>query len=374
MRTTLKALIMAGMLLPAATALAQCVELEAKMNNLVNEYSTELCTSRTFNETRDPINPERPLQSKCEVVCFTIKKKSAYQRELLDEMIRIMETEGRKDRNCYSVNNMNGRENVDANRRKLMIGENTDNYIELGKDYDNYWNVNAIDTADATKRHRYAYALEWRESGKNIYLRYIVTYAKIPSAATAIRQDPWPIIDLGPSRIPKDGPIQAENNARVYFLGKDYPIQALGSVAQEALQREGVSPGHGKSIVAWTDSLQHDTDPVTDVVLRLQQVKGITAADLLCNDYILLIFSHLKQGFLEGKDQEFNAISIYSLCRHAREYGFFTGIQGIEASVDEAKKELDQLKRDIMAMRANTTDEACRNYLQMAYNELDQIK
>ena len=74
MRTIKKCLLMASLLLVTTAASAQCVKLEKRMNNLIFEYSEELCISKTINEMRDPSKPERPLQSKCEVYYFTIKK------------------------------------------------------------------------------------------------------------------------------------------------------------------------------------------------------------------------------------------------------------------------------------------------------------
>ena len=56
-----------------------------------------------------------------------------------------------------------------------------DRYITIGENYSNYLNVNILDNEDTTKTHRYAYALEWKEDyERNVYVRYIVTYAKIP--------------------------------------------------------------------------------------------------------------------------------------------------------------------------------------------------
>ncbi len=378
MKTILKSLFLMSLLFASATVSAQCVKLEKRMNMLLSEYLEEVCTNKTINETHDPFKPNRPLTSKCAIYYFTLKKKDSYQRELKDEMLRAMETEGREDPNCYSVNSMNESSNGEnpSDVRRLMIGENPENYIEVGKDYNHYYNVNAIDTADATKRHRYAYAVEWREKGKTIELRYIVTYAKIPSVTTTITQPSWPYIDLGRSRIiRKNGPIQAESKARAYWLGKEYPIQSIDSLIQSArlkVQEERDAYEQIKQYIAdnravvWNDSLSHESDPVTDVVSRLHQGQLITSDDLLCNDNILLIFSQLKQQYLSGQKSEFNAISIYTLCKRAREYGFFTN--------PRAKAELDQLKDEVMSMYNKTEDKTCSNYLQMAFNELEMIQ
>ncbi|MBO4801476.1 MAG: hypothetical protein J5545_06360 [Bacteroidaceae bacterium] len=391
MKTLLKSLLTASLLLASMTATAQCVKLEKRLAMLISEYGEEFCTDKTINETRDLNKPNRPLTSKCEMYYFTLKKKDSYQRELLDEMLRAMETEGREDLNCYSFNSMSESSNGDilGEMRRLMIGEDPENYISIGKDYNHFYNVNAIDTADVTKSHRYAYAVEWREKGKTIDVRYIVTYAKIPPATTTITQPSWPYLDLGRSRIPKkNGPIQAPNNPRVWWLGKDYSMESADSLIREAERKlkEGeerfekakrsISLSHIRkvsqpkfqtddSIVAWSDTLEHEYDPVTDVIVRLHQGQLVNSDDLLCNENILLIFSQLKQQFLAGQNTEFNAISIYTLCKRAREYGFFTD--------SNAKAELEQLKRDINLMKSKSQGDTLRGYLQMALAQLEKI-
>jgi hypothetical protein len=256
-----------------------------------------------------------------------------------------------------------------------MIGDDVNRYVTIGKDYENYININILDAADTTKSHRYAYALEWSEKGKTTDVRYIVTYAKIPSTTTTITQPSWPIIDLGRSLIRRNGPIQAENKARAYWLGKEYDFQSIDSLIQSArmkVQEERKAYEQIRQYIAdnravvWNDSLRHETDPVTDVVSRLHQGQPITSDDLLCNDNILLIFSQLKQQYLSGQDTEFNAISIYTLCKRAHEYGFFTS--------SRSKAELDQLKNEVITIYNKTEDQTCAHYLQMAFNELEKIE
>ena len=385
MKALLKNLLTTSLLLVSMSGSAQCVKLEERIKQLISEYSEEYCTNKTINETRDPSKPDRPLQSRCEIYYFTLKKKSSYQRELLAEMRQALETYGREDPNFYGINTMNGRENAAANRRRLMIGESTESYVEIGKDHDNYLNVNILDAADSTKTHRYAYAVEWSERGKNIYLRYIVTYAKIPSAhitsyKASISYSPIssPFLDLGKARIKPGDRITIKGPARFQWDGKDYPIEKMDSVFRDAEKRgEQLSKQirnafvNGNSVVLWADSLDHENDPVTDVVIRLQQGNDVTANDLLCNDNILLIFSQLKQQYLAGKNTEFNAISIYTLCKKAHLYGFFTNKQ--------SKEELKQLKREVSSLIDMTPDIdenhniENRIYLGLALSYLEKI-
>ena len=264
----------------------------------------------------------------------------------------------------------------------MMIGEDPNRYVTIGEDFSNYLNVNILDAADTTKTHRYAYALEWRSSGKGkTDVRYIVTYAKIPSTSSLIKQD-WPYLKFEKSRMVKRNgePVLIQGNARVHWDGKDYSVQSLDSLLREAEQlvkdgeRRMKEVGRqlkkkyqkDKSLVLWNDTLEHETDPVTDVVQRLQQGERVDANDLLCNDLILLVFSQLKQQYLAGENAEFNAISLYTLCKHAREYGFFTD--------KNASQELEQLKKEILTMQKRTTSETNRQYLMMALGELEKIE
>ena len=377
MQTILKSLLTASLLLASTTASAQCAQvLEDHMDMLMSDANeSKIEITKSLGQERDTHKDGMPLKWRYDIYQFSLPKK---KRELLDNMIKTFEEESHDNSNCYGVNSMSESSNGDAygNQRNLMIGDDPNRYVTIGKDYNNFLNINILDAADSTKTHRYAYALEWREVHKGaVDVRYIVTYAKIPSATTTITQPSWPYIDLGRSRIRRNEPKQAESKARAYWLGKEYPIQSIDSLIQSArmkVQEEREAYEQIRQYIAdnravvWNDSLGHETDPVTDVVSRLHQGQPITSDDLLCNDNILLIFSQLKQQYLSGQKNEFNAISIYTLCKRAREYGFFTN--------PRAKAELDQLKDEVLIMFNKTEDKTCSNYLQMAFNELEMIQ
>jgi len=377
MKTILKSLLTASLLLAATAASAQRVvqDIEDWMNsNISRVIDAKVEVTKNLGQERDIQKEGTPLKWRCDIYQFTLPKK---QRPLLDEMIKAFEANGHDNPNCYGINSMSESSNGDAHSalRNLMIGDDVNRYVTIGKDYENYININILDAADTTKSHRYAYALEWSEKGKTTDVRYIVTYAKIPSTSTTITQPSWPIIDLGRSLIRRNGPIQAENKARAYWLGKEYDFQSIDSLIQSArmkVQEERKAYEQIRQYIAdnravvWNDSLRHETDPVTDVVSRLHQGQPITSDDLLCNDNILLIFSQLKQQYLSGQDTEFNAISIYTLCKRAHEYGFFTS--------SRSKAELDQLKNEVITIYNKTEDQTCAHYLQMAFNELEKIE
>ena len=383
MKTILRSTIMASLLLATATASAQRAEsIEEQMRKIMDvviDHQVEV--TKSLGQERDVQKEGKPLTWRCDIYSFTLPKK---YREHLDEMIAVFETQNRENPNCYGVNSMS--EASDGNsyghKRNLMVGEDPNRYVTIGKDYNNYLNVNILDDADTTKTHRYAYALEWRSAGKGkTDIRYIVTYAKIPSTKTSLIQQDHPYLDFGKSHIIKRNgkPVLIQGNARVQWDGKNYPVQSLDSLLRDAEQ--WVKDGEqrmkevdrrlrkkfqtDKSLVLWNDTLEHETDPVTDVVQRLQQGERVSANDLLCNDLILLVFSQLKQQYLAGENTEFNAISVYTLCKHAREYGFFTD--------ENSKQELEQLKKEILTMQRQTTSETNRQYLQMALGQLEKI-
>lgn len=379
----MKSIMTASLLLVTLTATAQSVkEIEEQMGfkmTVANDHGVEV--TKSLGQERDIMKEGKPLKWRCDIYSFTLPKK---QRYLLDEMIEEFETSGRENPNCYGINSMS--ESKDGNRvgneRNLMVGDDPNRFVTIGKDYTNFININILDDADTTKTHRYAYALEWRAGNKGATdVRYIVTYAKIPSATTTLTDQNWPLLNLGQTKVRKGGPILFKGDARVEWDGKDYPVLSLDSLIRDAEQKakdakkrmEGLRHKFqtDDALVLWNDTLEHDTDPVTDVVIRLHQGQPVTADDLLCNDNILLVFSLLKQQFLAGLNTEFNAISVYTLCKRAREYGFFSS--DIPDFTD-GKAELEQLKRDIAEMKANATTDTIRNYLQMAIAELDKIK
>ena len=383
MKEIMKTVMTASLLLVTLTATAQSVkDIEKQMGfQITDAIDHGVEVTKSLGQERDIQKEGKPLKWRCDIYSFTLPKKERY---LLDEMIEEFETNGRENPNCYGINSMSESKDGDrvGHERNLMVGDDPNRFVTIGKDYTNFININILDDADTTKSHRYAYALEWRAGNKGATdVRYIVTYAKIPSATTTLADQNWPFLDLGKSKVRKGGPILFKGDARVEWDGKDYPVLSLDSLIRDAQQKakdakkriEGLRHKFQTkdALVLWNDTLEHDTDPVTDVVIRLHQGQPVTADDLLCNDNILLIFSLLKQQFLARQNTEFNAISVYTLCKRAREYGFFSSDF---PDVPNGKAELEQLKRDIAQMKANAATDTIRNYLQMAIAELDKIK
>ena len=182
----MKNLILASLMLVSLNASAQKVvaqDIESWMSSLISQtIDNKVEVSKSLGQERDITKEGTPLKWRCDIMTFTLPKK---QRSMLDEMIKAFEANGTYNPNCYGVNTLTTGNPQNEGKRNLMIGEDPSRYVTIGEQYGNYININILDAADTTKTHRYAYALEWKEDHKgNVFARYIVTYAKIPSAQT----------------------------------------------------------------------------------------------------------------------------------------------------------------------------------------------
>ena len=182
----MKNLILASLMLVSLNASAQKVvaqDIESWMSSLISQtMDNKVEVSKSLGQERDITKEGTPLKWRCDIMTFTLPKK---QRSMLDEMIKAFEANGTYNPNCYGVNTLTTGNPQNEGKRNLMIGDDVSRYVTIGEQYGNYININILDAADTTKTHRYAYALEWKEDHKgNVFARYIVTYAKIPSAQT----------------------------------------------------------------------------------------------------------------------------------------------------------------------------------------------
>lgn len=175
-----KAISVILLLLATAVHAQQRQGIEVSMANIISRVSDcGIKVDKKINIERDVTKEGMPMKSRCDIYSFTLpKRKSA----LLDEMIKSLESESVDNPNCYNVNNWSRSTYQDNALRNLMIGDDMQQYVTIGKNYANYLNVNILDASDVSKMHRYAYALEWSEHDRgNKVVRYIVTYAKIPA-------------------------------------------------------------------------------------------------------------------------------------------------------------------------------------------------
>ena len=214
-------------LLAPFTASAQKVivqDLESWMSSLITQaIDNKVVVDKNLGQERDIQKEGNPLKWRCDILTFTLSKK---QRSMLEDMIRAFEENGHHNPNCYGINSKRTGTSQTEGKRNLMIGDNPNNYVTIGENYGNYLNVNILDATDTTKTHRYAYALEWKEDRKgNAFVRYIVTYAKIPPAFTnykaTVKYPSW--INQGNSRFYKEFK-QAENKAKAWYLNKDKSV------------------------------------------------------------------------------------------------------------------------------------------------------
>ena len=305
MKTILKSLFFASLLLATTTTSAQKVIVQD-----LEDWMGSLISRAIDNnvEVSKSFGQERDIQKegtplKWRCDIMTFTLPKK-QRPLLDEMIKAFEANGHDNPLCYGINTLTTGNPQNEGMRNLIIGDDINRYVTIGQDYTNYINVNILDDADTTKTHRYAYALEWKEDTKgNVIARYIITYAKIPTNFTATMQ---------PSSL---------------------------------------------------------ADEVADMIRNGRELWGRDFAynELLSDDNILLTFSKLKDQYINGDKHEFNAISIFLLCKRAREFGYFKKV--------ESKQMLKQLKDEVRELvNTGSNDKAVLYYLQQALLELEQIK
>lgn len=350
MKAIMKSLLVASLLLTTNAASAQSVvqDIEDWMSsNISRVLDAKIDVKKSLGQERNVQQEGAPLKWRYDTYTFTLPKK---QRKLFDAMVQAFEANGHDNPYCYSINSMTTGNQHKEGKLNLMIGEDVNRYVTLGEQYGNYINVNILDVNDATKTHRYAYALEWKEDHKGkVFVRYIVTYAKIPSAKASIS-----VLDLGKARVDPFNNISVEGPVRFQWQGKDYPIEHLDSLFRNDEERIKQERERIDSTLA-------------DIFLRLQQGKGTAANDFLGTDNILLLFSQLKKQFYDGNNKELNAVSIYSLCKRAREKDYFINdAEAKEFLIGEIESMVDGLSMDRF--------KSARGYLELAIAELEKIK
>ena len=244
----MKNLILASLMLVSLNASAQKVvaqDIESWMSSLISQtIDNKVEVSKSLGQERDITKEGTPLKWRCDIMTFTLPKK---QRSMLDEMIKAFEANGINNPNCYVVNTLSTGNPQNDGKRNLMIGDDPNRYVTIGEQYGNYINIGILDACDTTKTHRYAYALEWKEDHKgNVFARYIVTYAKIPSAQTTT------VIGMGiPSnqigyineKANDDAFITNFNNLKDYYFNHQTKLTAVTAGSIYNLCKMGVEYG-----------------------------------------------------------------------------------------------------------------------------------
>lgn len=345
------------------------------MSSLITQaIENKVVVDKNFGQERDIQKEGNPLKWRCDIMTFTLPKK---QRIFLEDMIRAFEENGHHNPNCYGINSKRTGTTQAEGKRNLMIGEDPNRYVTIGESSENYININILDASDTTKTHRYAYALEWQDGVKGkTYVRYIVTYAKIPSAFTSYKATvKYPsVLDW---KLPQGIPQQAENKAKAWYLSKGKAAQAKEILEQYEKQ---IASYNSSKDSQHLDSIHFEHmlslsngDTVFVVTSKIIGENGVwlpndpteAVNDMLCNDNVLLMFSNLKNYYLKNKNTELTAISIYTLCKHANEANFFTDPRSFE--------ELEQLMCEMDTMVEQAKTDTDRKYFKMAREQLQKI-
>ena len=345
MKTTLKSIITASLLLASVTTTAQNVvaqDLESWMETILSRVAEKnVEVSRNIGHERDVQKEGTPLKWRRDIITLTLPKK---HRNLLDDMIRAFESNAQYNPKCYGVNSQRGASNDNTSNsiRRMMYGEFPMDYVEIGKDYNNYINVNILDAEDATKTHRYAYALEWREQSGNsekgdVDVRYTITYGKIPSSPST-----------GLEVIKKSN--------------KDAIESYKGFI-------KGLDP---KNVYRIGDARTNDNLVISgDSAFVIKEIEGTPFNSVdeaiefaMESENVLMTFSNLKRNYHNDKNSELTAISIYSLCKQANEFNSFK---------DGSQEELEQLICEVDKLIKEAKSETDRKYFQMARVQLEKI-
>ena len=244
----MKNLILASLMLVSLNASAQKVvaqDIESWMSSLISKaIDNKVEVSKSLGQERDITKEGTPLKWRCDIMTFTLPKK---HRSMLDEMIKAFEANGTYNPNCYGVNTLTTGNPQNEGKRNLMIGDDPSRYVTIGEQYGNYININILDATDTTKTHRYAYALEWKEDHKgNVFARYIVTYAKIPSAQkTTVIGMGIPSNQIGyiNEKANDDAFITNFNNLKDYYFNHQTKLTAVTAGSIYNLCKMGVEYG-----------------------------------------------------------------------------------------------------------------------------------
>ena len=152
-----------------------------------------LTTSESIIRERDLSQSGNPMKSMCEVWEFTCNA------DLISHIQRLsaLMTEKSSSEQCYYVKTHTPGH---TDWHDILVGDDPNRWVELGRsERSHYTIVNFLDTLDATKSHRYAYALEWQEQNipfilkeqngkliktpvteKTLKGKVVMTYARIP--------------------------------------------------------------------------------------------------------------------------------------------------------------------------------------------------
>ena len=161
---------------------------------LLNRCGIKLLKSKyvtQHNILRDQQPQEAPLPMKqyCDVIHFSGKAKKL--RPIIKSFNDAF-AHHCADSACYRCVTFNSGDKARA--WKLIYGDSPEAYVEIGSTTSNQMNYTfACFTDLGWPDYRTCYAIEWYDTGKTIFGRFIKTYARIPQPETSSNEDGlWP--------------------------------------------------------------------------------------------------------------------------------------------------------------------------------------
>lgn len=267
-------------------------------NVLTTDTSTKVESTHKLN--KDPETGTKTGQ--LDVFEFTIP---ASHHNLLEDIKQAFDQDKEKAYSMSSVSTANKRS---YNYTSLAVG-GEDNGYPIGEIKNSrYIYALFLDPDDKSKTHRYAYAMEWCEEGKEIVGKLIVTYATTQEHRRSIRQ---------PRAIRVNGKEITIDGNSISF-GSGFPFDG-----SSVFDSDSLFFNHQKSSESWLSE-----------------------------------FNTYKNLFLKNPDStsaSHYATYIYKLCKKAK-------------PLDDAEKEI--VAKEIMKLKNKTEDEFIQNLFDMSIERL----
>ena len=209
-----------------------------------------IATSESVIRERDLSKPGNPMKSTCEIWDFTC---DASLLSHIEQLSRTMTANSSSEQCYYVKTHTAGR----MDWHDILVGDDPSRVVELGRsERSHYTLVNFLDTLDATKSHRYAYALEWQEQNtpfklkeqngklikvpvteKTIKGKVVMTYARVPKPNQQLQSEN--VHEYNATvRYSKNGELLKSIRERLQEADITDLVKALENWIDEALENE----------------------------------------------------------------------------------------------------------------------------------------
>ena len=209
-----------------------------------------ITTSESIVRERDLSQPLKPMKSMCEVWDFTC---DASLLSYIEHLSSYMKANSSSEQCYYVKTHTPGR----VDWHDILVGDDPSRVVELGRsERSHYTLVNFLDTLDATKSHRYAYALEWQEQNtpfklkeqngklikvpvteKTIKGKVVMTYARVPKPNQQLQSEN--VHEYNATvRYSKNGELLKSIRKRLQEADITDLVKALENWIDEALENE----------------------------------------------------------------------------------------------------------------------------------------